>query len=266
MNEDQFKREIHERWGDYDRRRGHGRVWMGLFLLIIGGLLLLRTANLMFFPSWFFTWPVLLIAIGVFSALKHRFRGPLWIILIIIGSFSLADHIDPSLNMDRFNWPIILIAIGLGFILRPKRYHGRHWRRNRFGGPDQEPSPVSPDANTDFGSDRRDFIDITSVFGGIKKNVLTKNFKGGDIVSFMGGSEIDLTQADFTGTVKIDVTNIFGGSKLIVPPTWDVQNDVTAIFGGVDDKRQVSGVNLDPNKILILDGTCMFGGIEIRSF
>jgi hypothetical protein len=82
----------------------------------------------------------------------------------------------------------------------------------------------------------------------------------------MGGSEIDLTQADFTGTVKIDTTNIFGGTKLIVPPTWDVQSDVTAIFGGVDDKRQISGVNLDPKKILILDGTCMFGGIEIRSF
>ena len=82
----------------------------------------------------------------------------------------------------------------------------------------------------------------------------------------MGGSEIDLTQSDFTGRIVIDVTNIFGGTKMIVPPTWDVQNDITAIFGGVDDKRQISGVTLDPNKVLVLDGTCMFGGIEIRSF
>ena len=96
--------------------------------------------------------------------------------------------------------------------------------------------------------------------------MLTKNFKGGEITSFMGGSEIDLTQSDFTGRIVIDVTNIFGGTKMIVPPTWDVQNDITAIFGGVDDKRQISGVTLDPNKVLVLDGTCMFGGIEIRSF
>ena len=82
----------------------------------------------------------------------------------------------------------------------------------------------------------------------------------------MGGSEIDLSQADFNGRITIEATNIFGGTKLIVPPTWDVQSDITAIFGGVDDKRQVSGINLDPNKVLILDGTCMFGGIEIRSF
>jgi hypothetical protein len=41
---------------------------------------------------------------------------------------------------------------------------------------------------------------------------------------------------------------------------------MVAIFGGVDDKRQISGVKLDPNKVLILDGTCMFGGIEIKSY
>jgi hypothetical protein len=169
MNEDQFKREIQERWGDHERRRGKGRVWAGLFLLIIGGLLLLRTANLMFFPAWFFTWPVLVIALGLFSGIKHRFRGPLWIILIIIGSFSLADHIDPSLNMDRYNWPIILIAVGLVFILRPKRFHGGRWGRHRFGGPDQEPTPYAPDGAAAHTSDRGDFIDVTSVFGGIKK-------------------------------------------------------------------------------------------------
>ena len=82
----------------------------------------------------------------------------------------------------------------------------------------------------------------------------------------MGVSEIDLTQADFTGRIRMDVTNIFGGTKLIVPPTWDIENDITAIFGGVDDKRKIHGVNMDANKVLVLDGTCMFGGIEIRSY
>ena len=100
----------------------------------------------------------------------------------------------------------------------------------------------------------------------MKKNHLGKNFKGGDIVSFMGGSEIDLSQADINGHVKIDVTNVFGGTKLVVPPTWDVQNDIAAVFGGVDDKRQLTSTPLHPNKVLILDGTCVFGGIEIRSF
>jgi predicted membrane protein len=148
--------------------------------------------------------------------------------------------------------------------MRPKKKHWQKWKHGERWNAGNAPGN---EQLLDEGiTDDRDFIDVTSVFGGVKKNVLTKNFKGGDIVSFMGGSEIDLTQADFTGRVRIDVTTIFGGSKLVVPSSWDVQNDITAIFGGVDDKRQISGVNLDPGKVLILDGTCMFGGIEIRSF
>jgi predicted membrane protein len=193
--------------------------------------------------------------------------------MILIGSFGLADKIDPSLDLRRFTLPIIFIAIGAMFILRPKRscrskwnrYHGDNDKWNDASSATNETTATDQAYESNMG-DRKDFVEVTAVFGGIKKNVLSKTFKGGDIVSFMGGSEIDLTQADFSGRIKIDVTNIFGGTKLIVPPNWDVQSDITAIFGGVDDKRQISGVNLDLNKILILDGTCMFGGIEIRSF
>lgn len=271
MNED-FKNEVENRWGRFEKRRRHGRVWAGFFLLLVGGLLLLKTLNIFFFPEWFFTWPIFLIAIGLFIGVKHGFRRGFWIIPILIGGLLLANEADPALQLDRFIAPFIIIAIGLMFILRPKRHDWRNWK-NCQGIEGQEANTTgSLASNTSIGSadpytaDRRDFIDVTAVFGGVKKNVLSKTFKGGDIVSFMGGSEIDLTQADFNGRITIDATNIFGGTKLIVPPTWDVQSDITAVFGGVDDKRQISGVNIDPNKVLILDGTCMFGGIEIRSF
>jgi predicted membrane protein len=111
-----------------------------------------------------------------------------------------------------------------------------------------------------------DFIDSTSIFGGIKKNIISKNFKGGDITNIMGGSEIDLTQADIHGTVRIDLTQVFGGTKLIVPSNWQVKAQMAAIFGGVEDKRSIQNTALDPNKILLLDGTSIFGGIEIRSY
>jgi predicted membrane protein len=115
-------------------------------------------------------------------------------------------------------------------------------------------------------ADRSDFIDTTSVFGGIKKIVLSKNFQGGEITNIMGGSEINLSQADFKGRICIDTTNVFGGTKLIIPPHWDVQSEVVAIFGGIDDKRQLNGTPLDPDKVIVIDGTCLFGGIEIRSY
>ncbi|MFL5741836.1 MAG: LiaF transmembrane domain-containing protein [Flavisolibacter sp.] len=268
MTDEQFKNEIRERWGGDPHQRARGRVWTGFFILVLGVLLLLKTANILLFPYWFFTWPVLMIAIGLFSGIRHGFRGAVWLMFIIIGGLSLVDNIDPTLHMDRFNWPIIFIAIGLVFIFRPHKNRWGGWRRRMQQGNWGQQGPLTENSSDsgEFTSDRRDFVDITSVFGGVKKNILTKTFKGGDLVCFMGGAELNLTQADFSGTVRIDTTNIFGGTKLIVPSSWDVQSDVTAIFGGVDDKRQLVGVNLDPNKILILDGTCMFGGIEIRSF
>ena len=105
---ERFKKRIEERWGH--KKRGHGRLWTGLFLLGIGGLLLLKTANILIFPPWFFTTPVLLIAIGLFIGLRHNFRGPVWIILMLIGGLILADRIDPTLNLDRYMWPMILIS------------------------------------------------------------------------------------------------------------------------------------------------------------
>jgi predicted membrane protein len=269
MNEEQFKNRIEERWGHHERRSRHGRVWTGLFLVIVGGLLLLKTANIILFPGWFFTWPMLMIAIGLFSGIRHGFRGPLWIIFLVVGGINLAQNLDPTLQLHRFMWPVIFIFVGLMFILRPKKKHWHRWRHRYDRFHEDRGTDVAgayDHTGMEAETDSSDFLDVTSVFGGVKKNVLSKNFKGGDIVSFMGGSEIDLTQADFTGKIRIDATNIFGGTKLIVPSSWDVQNDITAVFGGVDDKRQIHGVTMDPNKVLLLDGTCLFGGIEIRSY
>jgi len=169
------------------------------------------------------------------------------------------------------------IIMGLFFILRPRRRH--HWQdqvddhvkskideafRAQGEPGDVKGQPAQTQSSHSFLSE--DFIDSTSIFGGVKKNIISKNFKGGDITNIMGGSEIDLTQADINGTVSIDLTQVFGGTKLIVPSNWQVKAQMAAIFGGVEDKRSIQNTALDPNKILILDGTSIFGGIEIRSY
>ena len=269
MNEEYPENKMENIRENMGRRRHEGRLIAGALFIIIGAVWLLEAMHLIISPSWFFTWPLFVILFGLFSGIRHRFRGGFWILIMLFGFLMLLNKMDPTLELNRFVGPFIILGIGLMFIFKPHRSQWRRWdRRNRHNwrndlavntsasGMDAEPDPI----------DRRDFLDVTAVFGGVKKNVLSKNFRGGDIVSFMGGSEIDLTQADFQGRIKIDTTNIFGGTKLIVPPTWDVQSDMVAIFGGVDDKRQISGVKLDPNKVLILDGTCMFGGIEIKSY
>ena len=58
------------------------------------------------------------------------------------------------------------------------------------------------------------YFDATTVLGGIHKNILSKNFKGGDITIFMGGAEMNLSQADIQGTAALDITQIMGGTKI----------------------------------------------------
>lgn len=255
------------------RPRGKGHLWAGGFLLLVGVLLLARNMGVPF-PRWFFTWPMILVAFGLFIGIQHRFRNPGWMFPVLIGGIFLLDQVLPSFNLRPFIAPIIIIALGLMFLLRAGRCRSRYWHKADAGtqaafiaeeaGITGQPDPAGP---TDpAAADRRDFIDTTAVFGGVKKHVLSKNFQGGEIVNCMGGSEINLTQADFRGRITIDATNIFGGTKLIVPPDWDIQSEVVAIFGGVDDKRQFNGRPVDHNKLLVIDGTCLFGGIEIRSF
>jgi hypothetical protein len=115
------------------------------------------------------------------------------------------------------------------------------------------------------GFSSEDFIDATTILGGIHKNILSKNFKGGDITIFMGGAEINLSQADIQGTACLDITQIMGGTKIIIPPHWEVRSQLTSIFGNIEDKRTNIG-NTDPNKVLIIDGSSVFGGIEIRNY
>ncbi|MFD2145517.1 hypothetical protein [Mucilaginibacter antarcticus] len=81
-----------------------------------------------------------------------------------------------------------------------------------------------------------------------------------------GGAELDFTQADINGRVYVDVTQIFGGTKIIVPAHWMVVSDISAVFAGVDDKRIRTNTPLDSNKVLVLKGISVFAGIDIRSY
>jgi predicted membrane protein len=234
-----------------------GNVWTGIFLLVIGGVALLK-AMLFPLPPWLFTWQMLLVGIGFFLGIRHNFRGAAWFILMVVGGVFLVSEFYPEVMIKQFLWPAALILLGLFFIFRPRRH--RYWTEYT----DQKVQEAMNATHDPASSE--DFIDTTSIFGGVKKNVISKNFKGGDITNIMGGSEIDLTQADINGTVTIDLTQVFGGTKLIVPSNWQVKAQMAAIFGGVEDKRSAQNAILDPGKTLILDGTSIFGGIEIRSY
>ena len=233
-------------------RHRDGRSFTGAILLLIGFILLASKMGAPI-PHWVLSWEVFLIVLGVFIGVKHRFRNPFWLVLVFLGTASLIDDAYPLMNLRNYIWPIAIMLIGVLFIIKPKRII-----RNQF-----------EETNYDFpvaeGASLENKLDITAIFSGVKRRILSKTFLGGDITAFMGGAEIDLTQADIRGTIVMDITAIFGGVKIIVPSDWDVQSHATAVFGGVDDKRYAYP-GLQTNKVLVLDGVAAFGGIEIKSY
>jgi len=241
----------------FDRHSRMGSIWTGFFILLIGIGALIK-ATVTDFPDWIFSWQMFLIVLGFFVGVRHGFKGGTWFILMIIGGIFLVNEINPELGFRRYLWPSIMIAIGIFFILRPRRHH---WEDREKKTSLQGDIPIAGATNSD-----EDFVDSTSIFGGAKKNIISKNFKGGDLINIFGGTELDLTQADFNGTAVIELTTVFGGTKLIIPSNWAIKSDAVIIFGGIEDKRRMQTITENPEKTLLLRGTVIFGGIDIKSF
>lgn len=246
---------------DGRQMRGSG-VWTGVFILLIGVAALIK-ATVTDLPSWFFSWQTFLIALGVFIGIKHGFRGASWFVFMLVGGAFLIPEIYPEITIRRYIWPVVLIVIGLFIMLR---------HRVRFTGPGNEkksgstPGTENATVNEESGDSTEDFINTSSIFGGTSKNILSKNFKGGSVVNVFGGTELFLGQADINGTAVIDTTTIFGGLTLVIPSNWTVKSQATVIFGGLEDKRSITPVTDGTEKILIIKGTVMFGGIDIKNY
>lgn len=239
-----------------------GRVWMGVFLLLIGVLALLRSFGVPL-PTWLFTWQMFLIGFGFFLGLKHGFRRGGWFIPLLIGAIFLANDYIFNGELRQHIWPVLLIIVGLLFITRkPKRFcppdqwraHKKKWAEHKMMHFDR----------TNYNADN--YVDSTSIFGGSKKNILSKDFKGGDMVNIFGGTELNFSQADIQGKAELEITAVFGGATLVVPSNWIVQSDVVPIFGGIQDKRTIPPITEGADKILLLKGTIIFGGVDIKSF
>ena len=223
------------------------RMGLGFVLLLVGSVIL--AANLGFIPNEIYyviiSWPMILIAIALVNFLRKEWGTAL--IFLAIGSYFLFPKLIPGLYLAdiwKF-WPVLLIIAGVSVITRRSK--------TKF--------------SIEVSSNKDDTLDEVSIFGGNVSRVDSKNFKGGVITSIFGGSEVNLASARLADTgAVIELTAIFGGSKIIVPRDWYVQNEVVSIMGGFTDKRVSSAENINSSKILLIKGVCIFGGGELISY
>ncbi len=284
----------------------NGKVLAGMLLLVLGVGFLLEQLNIIDFPGYLLDWPTWLIFWGLFIGARNNYRNAIWFIMVIVGLGGLLNDAIPGIHLDHVFWPLAIIGLGIWLILRRNHSGSRRDRYQKDWGAKWEAkfgqqtygtsnpfepviTPVTPVTPTDpetgsaippsgsttippagnFGGNPLrgdDYLDAVSIFGGVKKMILSKNFRGGEIVNVFGGAELDFTQADINGRVVIDITQIFGGTKIIVPANWQVVSDLAAVFASVDDKRIKTMAIADSNKILVLKGVSIFAGVDIRSY
>jgi predicted membrane protein len=258
-----------------DIPRLRGRVIVGLLLVILGAIAVMHNYGIIDLSEYPITWEYFFMAGGLLFILlsSNKVAG---IIFFSIGLFNLVPEL----------WPLILVMFGL-YIIFGRRYCRSRFHHNRFyyHMPNAEINAEIKDAfmngkyhwknrfyertgmpNGDK-NNLNDYVESINVFGGGHKIINTDNFKGGSIVSIFGGAEIDLTNAKLAeGNNVIEITAVFGGSTIIVPPDWKVDVDVLAIFGGFGDKRtKYPNKTYEEGKLLTVKGFVLFGGGEVKT-
>lgn len=255
--------EIEHNYISWQKGHRRGKIMGGIVVVTFGFLFLLREANV-YIADWIFSWQMILIAVGAISIVRHKFRKLFGYVLVIVGTLFLFKEWYPQMVNLKFIWPVLIMLFGLMIIFKPhkpdrfkRRKEWEKWNKHRHHFREFE--------NLE-GISKDDFIDSVSFFSGIKKNVVSKNFRGADIVTICGGSELNLLQADFAEKSVVDVTCFLGGMTLTIPSNWQVKSELTCVFGGIEDKT-VKNTSMEVgDKILILRGTCFLGGIEINNF
>ena len=233
---------------------GGGRALGGLIIVVVGTILLAKQVGADI-PYWIFSWPMLLIAIGLYVGARHSFRHWGWLIPVAIGTAFLLENLVPEIRLREYLWPVIVICIGLVMIFRSR---GKN-RGDLFKRWEKQASEANQSSEG--------FFESVIIFGENKKQILSKDFKGGESVCVFGGVEVNLTQADINGRVPLELVQVFGGTTLIVPSHWKIETEeMVSIFGGLNDKRQLQNNVTDQTKVLVLKGTSVFGGIDIKSF
>jgi len=224
------------------------RVIIGVILVLAGLALVIRNTGI--FPSFIdhvvFSWPMLLVAIGLVLSLgaSEKTAG---IIIMAVGGFFLIPRIfSETFHMYNMFWPSIFIIIGVIFIVTKRRGWG---------------------SISSKGLESDDFIDCVTIFSGSERQVISQNFKGGKMSSVFGGIDLDLTKAKLApGRNVLEVAAVFGGVGIIVPEDWFVTIEVTPILGGFSDSRRLyPGMTVDRTSQLVIKGAVVFGGGEVKS-
>ena len=115
------------------------------------------------------------------------------------------------------------------------------------------------------GTETDDEVALVAIFEPLEFESHALAFRGGSVLLWFGGGDLDLRGVRLDpGGAHLTIRTIFGGGRLLVPESWDVDLRVRALFGGVGDARPAFERAPDAPHLLV-DGLAIFGGFGILS-
>lgn len=223
------------------------RLVIGLFVLGVGLVLFLEEFGIFLDPvlRW---WPVLLIVVGAIKLTSSQGRV-FGAILTGVGTVLLLDNLD-WIEFDDWDklWPLAVIAVGALLI-----WGG--WRRPRRAAEARAASVAASEDAT---------FNATAVMGGVRRQITSKAFVGGEATAVMGGVEIDLGRAEMAGEeAEIEIFAMMGGVEISVPDHWLVELRGMPLLGAFEDSTRPRTANA--SRRLTIRGMALMGGVEIKS-
>jgi hypothetical protein len=110
------------------------------------------------------------------------------------------------------------------------------------------------------GDEESDEVALVAVLDGIDLKSRAKAFRGGSMLAWYGGINVDLREAELAPEAQLTVHTLFGGVVLKTPPDWRIESNLKVLAGGVDTRSS----NEDPAApTLRLDGLAVFGGVAV---
>ena len=224
-------------------KRINSILW-GLVLLAVSAVLILNAFEItnieIFFDGWWTLFIIVPSFIGLFTGRDKSAN----IIGLLIGVFFLLAC-QNVLDFDilwRLIVPVIIAAIGIKMI---------------FGGIGKRKSFIKCiEANKD------NMKMVFSAFSGQDINFDNEVFHGAELTAVFGGIKLDLRNATFEGDTVINACCIFGGTDIFLPDSVNIKVNSNSLFGGIDNKKHRN--SNDNQYTIYLNGTCIFGGVDIK--
>lgn len=246
---------VHINSGKWEFKWDGGRkssVGIALWVLLVGGLLMVSHIFKWNVEFWDVLWPSGLLVFGVFGLFpKFSFFR---LGCSLFGAYFLLSNLNfaPFALGKELLLPIFLLLFGLSLLFDAFRKQKKEYAHVSY---------IGKKAETHCTIDG-EYFDCATSFGENHHPIALSRLSGGSAQVSFGELEVDLSGCDeIADGCTLDVSCSFGELELLIPRAWRVVPDIHTAFAAMELKGNPAA---DSEAVIYVNGSASFGEITIR--